>query len=567
MTVDEYYVYLNYPKDGGRAVEILGADNRPTWSARIDEDGVGAGTRGHQTFAFHGHSKSGEVKGPLIYANFGSREDFQRLHESGIDTKGAIALVRHHGAPADRALTVKAAEMAGFVGCITYSDPMDDSFFAAHADSVQRGAVSLMSWVVGDVLTPGWESKKGLPRLSPSKSPGLVQIPSLPLAWRDAQVLLQCLKGFGQRVSSEWEGAVPDIGEWWSGNMSSPIVRLKNEQDEVEQQPIWNVYGKIVGVEQSAKSIIIGNHRDAWTSGATDPHSGTAVLLEMARIFGDLLARGWRPLRTIEFMSWDGEEYNIIGSTEFVERNLESLRADAAAYINLDTAVTGDSFRAAGAPVFRKLLLQVLKRVGDPNANATLRDLWDRRNGELEGLGASSDYVAFQDLAGTSSLDIRFAGLSYPYHSTYDTFDWMERVGDPGFVYHTLLGQVLGLLIIELADRPILPFDMAAYARSLQRWVADLSAWARGKSMTLDNRDRLDFGVLKGAAEGVAAAVEEFEKWQLTWENSVLAASGWEPMGLGRQREEYNSRMARFDSDLLDLEMGGGVSDILSCLP
>ena len=66
--------------------------------------------------------------------------------------------------------------------------------------------------------------------------------------------------------------------------------------------------------------------------GATDPGSGTAVMLEVIRIFGELRKTGWRPLRTIEFASWDGEEYNLIGSTEHVEGRLEDIRRNGLAY-------------------------------------------------------------------------------------------------------------------------------------------------------------------------------------------------------------------------------------------
>ncbi|KAK0637024.1 hypothetical protein B0T17DRAFT_97007 [Bombardia bombarda] len=562
VTMDVYHVYLNYPKEGGRAVEIMGKDDKPIWSAKLEEDEVGGETAGRQTYAFHGHSKSGDVKGPLIFANYGSREDFKKLQDSGIDTKGAIALVKYYGSQGDRALKVKAAELAGFAGCLIYSDPGDDGFVKGEvapkgrympADGVQRGAVSLMSWVVGDVLTPGWGSKENMPREKVSQTPGLVKIPSLPLAWRDAQVLLQHLKGFGQPVPDGWQGGVPDVGEWWTGNHTSPIVRLKNEQDENEKQPIWNVYGKIIGVEQQEKKIIIGNHRDSWAFGAADPGSGTAVMLEVIRVLGLLVARGWRPLRTIEFMSWDAEEYNLIGSTEYVEQNDDLLRRNALAYINLDTAVTGDAFHAAGSPVFRKVLLQVLNRVSDPNFNTTLRDLWDRRKAELEGLGAGSDYVAFQDIVGTSSLDLHFDGGSYPYHSNYENFEWMDQIGDPGFVYHTLLAQIVGLLILELADRPVMPFDMPAYADSLSRWVDEVTAWGK------NNGAPFSFDSLKQASDEVAMSMRRFIQWEMRWENSVVAASGWEPAGLGKTRCEYNSRMGMFETDLLDLETGGGV--------
>ena len=128
---------------------------------------------------FHGHSRSGEARGPLIYANYGSREDFMRLDNQGIDVKGSIALVRYYGTQGDRALKVKAAEQAGAVGCIIYSDPAEDGFLIGN-DTVQRGAVSLMSWVVGDVLSSGFASFPGEEsRDSKDGNPGLVNIPSV----------------------------------------------------------------------------------------------------------------------------------------------------------------------------------------------------------------------------------------------------------------------------------------------------------------------------------------------------------------------------------------------------
>jgi hypothetical protein len=563
VTRDVYHVYLNYPKAGGRAVEILGQDGKPIWSAKLEEEETGGETAGRQTYSFHGHSKSGDVKGPLIYANYGSREDFQALKDSGIDTNGAIALVKYYGPLSDPGLKVKAAELAGFAGCIIYSDPADDGFVNGKtapdghfmpADGVHRGGVSLRSWILGDVLTPTWASRDNLPRMKVEQTKGLVKIPSLPLASRDAQVLLQHLKGFGHQVP-QWSGRVPDVDEYWTGNGSSPIVRLKNDQDEEERQPIWNVYGRIPGQEQQEKKIIIGNARDSWAFGAADPHSGTAIMLEVARILGDLYARGaWQPLRTIEFMSWDGEQYNLIGSTEYVEQNEDALRSEALAYINLGGAVSGSTLRAAGSPVFRNLLLQILNRVSDPYFNATLRDLWDRRHGDIDGPLSDTACIPFQDIAGTSSLDLYFDGGRFPRHSNYDNFEWMEKDGDPGFVYHTLLGQVVGLLVLELSDRPIMPFDMPAYADNLNRWVEELDSWATKQG----GADRLSVAPLRDASNEVAKSVREFTKWEVNWENTIVAASGWEPTGLGRSRCEYNSRMAKFDSDLLD---AAGVSE------
>jgi N-acetylated-alpha-linked acidic dipeptidase len=56
--------------------------------------------------------------------------------------------------------------------------------------------------------------------------------------------------------------------------------------------------------------VIIGNHRDAWSFGAMDPTSGTAVLLEVARVLALLKKNGsWKPRRSVMFMNWGAEEY------------------------------------------------------------------------------------------------------------------------------------------------------------------------------------------------------------------------------------------------------------------
>ena len=204
--------------------------------------------------------------------------------------------------------------MAGARGCIIYSDPAEDGFTKGKEfpegrympkDGVQRGSVALTAWRIGDPLTPGFPSLPTEMHRDPREgNPGLNSIPSIPLAWRDAQKLLQGLKGHGLHLEGDWGvGSVPDV-EWWTGDSSSPVVQLKNELDEVERSPIYNVLGQITGIEQPEKRIIVGNHRDAWCFGAADPNGGTAVLLEVIRLFGELQSVGWRPLRTIQFASW-----------------------------------------------------------------------------------------------------------------------------------------------------------------------------------------------------------------------------------------------------------------------
>lgn len=94
--------------------------------------------------------------------------------------------------------------------------------------------------------------------------------------------------------------------------------------------------------------VLLGNHRDAWMFGAVDPTSGTAVMVELSRVFAQLVSEGtalssptlqlylllswkpdvggvllcivgWRPRRTIVFCSWGAEEFGLTGSYEYVE--------------------------------------------------------------------------------------------------------------------------------------------------------------------------------------------------------------------------------------------------------
>lgn len=571
IEMEEFQVYLNYPKDDGRRVAIVDPPDL-AWEASVEEND-------EQTPVFHGHSKSGNVTGPLVYANYGSREDFKLLADKGISLDGSIALVRHFGSETDRALKIKAAELAGAAGCIIYSDPAQDGFVRGPAypdgrympaDGVQRGSVSLMSWVVGDVLSPGFASTSGEgTRLKPEESPGLVNIPSLPISWRDAQRLLQVLKGHGSKVPEAWVGGVPDVRQWWTGDENSPMVNLMNLQDEVERQPIYNVFGRILGLEQPDKKIIIGNHRDSWCLGGADPGSGTAVFLEVIRVFGELRDYGWRPLRTIEFVSWDAEEYNLIGSTEHVEKELDAVRYGAYAYVNVDVGVSGKEFRAAASPLFERIVLQILDRISDPDANKTLKTLWEEKQSKLEGLGAGSDYVAFQDIAGTSSIDFGFTGETYPYHSCYENFDWVTRFGDPGFRYHKILGQFWGLLIRELADSPILPFDLEAYATHMAGYVADLEKYAKFQNVPIVREpatanitlgSSVNIQPLFDAAKLFQENAAKLENWAQVWHDAVWGSGGYETNVMAIQRVNHNTRLARFDTHLLDLSEGGGVS-------
>lgn len=258
------------------------------------------------------------------------------------------------------------------------------------------------------------------------------------------------------------------------------VLNLVNEQEYVTT-PIWNVIGVINGTIPD-EVIVIGNHRDAWIAGgAGDPNSGSATLNEVIRSFGEALAKGWKPLRTIVFASWDGEEYGLVGSTEWVEEYLPWLTHASVAYINVDVATTGTEFSASASPLLNKLLYEVTSLVPSPNQTIpgqTVGDLW---TGKINTIGSGSDFTAFQDFAGVPSIDFGFnpgsesgGGAVYQYHSNYDSFHWMDTYGDPGFHYHATVAKIWALYTAKLAEAPVIPLNATDYAIALGKYISTI---------------------------------------------------------------------------------------------
>jgi N-acetylated-alpha-linked acidic dipeptidase len=494
--IDSYDVYLNYPVDHRLA---LLEDGKVKFEATLAEDVLEEDPTTaleDRVPVFHGYSANGNVTASYVYVNYGTYEDFEDLRKANVSLKGKIALVKYGGI--FRGLKAKRASELGMIGAVLYSDPGDDGEMteehgykpypegpARNPSSVQRGSMQYLSVAPGDPTTPGYPSLPGAPRESVEGK--IPDIPSVPISYTEALPLLKALNGHGPNVSSfpsRWHGG--GLGykgvEYSIGpSPESLTLNLYNEQEYVTT-PLWNVIG-IVNGSLADEVIVVGCHRDAWIAGgAGDPNSGSSALNEIVRSFGTALTAGWKPLRTIVFASWDGEEYGLLGSTEWVEEYIPWLSEATVSYINLDVGADGPYFNAAAAPVLNKVLYDVTADVKSPNQTVhgqTVRDLWD---GKIGTMGSGSDFTAFQDFAGISSIHIEFRNGPdspvYHYHSNYDSFHWMEKYGDPGFEYHVAIAQIGALLAAELAERPVIPFNATDYAVGLRRYLEQVKSVA-----------------------------------------------------------------------------------------
>ena len=247
---------------------------------------------------------------------------------------------------------------------------------------------------------------------------------------------------------------------------------------------------------------MLGNHRDAWIAGgAGDPNSGSAALNEVIRSFGIALSKGWKPLRTIVFASWDGEEYGLIGSTEWVEEYIPWLSKAAVAYLNVDVGSRGPRFSSSASPLLHKALYEATSLVQSPNQTIegqTVRDLWD---GNIRTMGSGSDFTAFQDFAGVPSIDLGFGpskeSAVYHYHSNYDSFYWMDNYGDKDWHYHVAITKVWALFAANLVETPIIQFNATDYAQGLEKYLR--SVIDKASSSPIPSIQSLSFSTLSAA--------------------------------------------------------------------
>ena len=318
----EYRVWFNYPLE--ISVDVTAPDNvkmhGPT-REHVDGDPYQDDTR--VVMPYNGMSPSGDVEAELVYANYGSPEDFQKLEQNKIDVRGKIVLVRY--GQNFRGVKAFVAQEHGAAGVIIYSDPADDGWRRGDKypkgpwrpdTGVQRGSVGYMFEFAGDPTTPGIASVPSLPdskRIAHDKSAQMPKVPTTPLSYADAWPILEHLGG--PESPRDWQGALPFTYHMGPGPVK---VKMHLKQD-YEFRIIWDVIGRVRGNESPDDWVVAGNHRDAWVYGAVDPNSGTAAMLEAVHGLGELLKSGWKPKRTIVFGSWDAEEMGLMGSTEWGE--------------------------------------------------------------------------------------------------------------------------------------------------------------------------------------------------------------------------------------------------------
>lgn len=97
--IDIYYPVMNTPLD--RSLQIIGDDGKPIWDADLVEDGdpldPEAAKYKDYVPTWHGLSRDGEAEGQVVYVNYGTKDDYDKLEAAGVNFTGRVVLARYGG--------------------------------------------------------------------------------------------------------------------------------------------------------------------------------------------------------------------------------------------------------------------------------------------------------------------------------------------------------------------------------------------------------------------------------------------------------------------------------------
>lgn len=537
-----YDVLLQHPpttEGKENRVELIseGNENNPVFRSTRRPDTFGEKDLQQEDISlpYHAYSANGDVTGDLVYVNYGRLEDYEFLQTyliPGINFTGKIVICRLNEIPSHIVMNAEKMKVAAL---ILYPDPADKSTPPDHGSPYPDGPYlpktaavfgSLLK-TIGDPLTPGYPSTAGTYRI-PQSAANLPSIPVHPIGFSDAEHIFRLMTG--PQPPPHWRGSLDvtyQVGPGFNDESRNLKVRVF-VNSTMKQMKTYNTIGYIRGSHEPDRYVILGNHRDAWCLGAVDPTGGTAVMMEISRVFGMLKQEGWRPRRTMVFASWGAEEFALTGSVEWTEQFSQILSQRAVAYLNLDIAVTGTYVMYPQcSPTLLRVVSEALKKVEEPYPSKTRKTLYDsvaerlplNPDQQMYPLDGGTDFEGFFYGLGVSSIsafyfhdfnDIHGVDFYSLYHTHYETFRLVDEYIDPGFLAHRATGQFFAEMMRNLAESTIINADVTKYSHLLDGLGEVFRNSYQTRILTNDVRN-ISVDILSNAMDEIAHSSNYFQ--------------------------------------------------------
>jgi carboxypeptidase Q len=202
---------------------------------------------------------------------------------------------------------------------------------------------------------------------------------------------------------------------------------------------VYNTVAEIRGSETPDEIVILGAHLDSWDlgTGSTDNGTGSMAVLEAARTLAKL---NLKPKRTIRFVLFSGEEEGLVGSVKYVESHTNELEKISAVLVH-DTG-TGRVLTLGLHDNYQDR--EIVDQVLGPLKELKLLEPTMRR-------AFGTDHASFDD-AGVPGFFVVQDGAEYSltHHSQSDTFDkvWKDELNQGA--------QVLAAWAYNTAQLPIM---------------------------------------------------------------------------------------------------------------
>lgn len=482
----EYELPKTLTVPGSSRIELLDSEShRVLYASDLEEVTDSWCFKNVKTPAFFPFSSVGSVSGDFVYVRGGTPADYDLLEQNGISPEAKTALIS----------SLEASDYS-------ITDRVNYAIF--------RGAQAVV--VIGSE-----DFKLAVLR---NYKPADVPDPELrvPASYHSMKPILEAL-GPGRGNFSHWKFAP-----------YSKLLRLKvSAQEKGRSGTAKNVFGSIKGVMNDGE-IVIGAARDSLTS--LNPTSGHAVMLEVMRAFKRLRKLGWKPLRTIRFVSWDASRRSQLGAkAALLDPKVFPDNMPLLAYINLDEdVVTGSHFSVDLSPMLNHIINQVAdivpfsknstayKRVvklagtdvpdddDDDDTETSLYRYWYRESGAkinniLGDKLTAKDAGVFQFSGDTPVVNLKFSESSQHNESSYVpeldqySYSWLRDI-DPDFDLHGLLVRFLGLLVLSLEEREVVDYRLEPYLDVARKRFA-LFREGMGKQLEEWKAEKIDSFILE----------------------------------------------------------------------